>query len=308
MRTLKAAATLLFTVLCTCCLAQDRLTELKRTIWDYVQESKKKPSAIYLASSPEARLASEYVYYGGDLIDTFAMNPATEPRQILAEARRALLLAQSLDSNNKAAPLLLGNMVYKYEDKQEAEQWYRKALLIDFDYYDAHFNLGIIYSDTGLCDSAKLHLTWAAQLKPEQAIHGYPAIASCYENADMLDSALVYRKKSVAEEPQSGLAYAYYLLGMHYGKWRNDFPKSIYYLNMALGLDDNEVYYEDLSVAYGLSDRFKDAYDLLKQGIKRHPNYRPLYVNMAITCENMGLTTQVKKYQTIADKLIRKDK
>jgi tetratricopeptide (TPR) repeat protein len=83
------------------------------------------------------------------------------------------------------------------------------------------------------------------------------------------------------------------LLGMHY----QDFPKSIEKLNQAIALPggQQEHFYKNLGIAYGMSKDYTNSERVLKEGIRLFPNSSMLHQTLAATYENQGRLDEARQ-------------
>ncbi|MCX7954911.1 MAG: hypothetical protein N3A01_06945 [Bacteroidales bacterium] len=80
-----------------------------------------------------------------------------------------------------------------------------------------------------------------------------------------------------------------YMLGFLYGKYKNDLEKSLYYLNRAYRIKNNDKQLlKDLGVAYGLKAKFDSSLFFFRKSIVADSNDAQSYLNMAITFYNIN--------------------
>jgi tetratricopeptide (TPR) repeat protein len=218
---------------------------------------------------------------------------------------RYLLLDSSIAHLNEAiriypthsnAWLLLGNAVYKRTHKpQDVIPIYEKASAYRVGgYYDANFNLGVVYNENNQPGPAKDNLLKAFAVKPEQVECRY-LLAQTYAKLNQPDSVEVWLRKG--EELRKIDASDYYQVGTGFGKTANNFEKAIEYLNKAVAVNPNvELYYEDLGVAYGLSGRFDEAIATSQRLIQVNPNYPAAYMNLSVSYRNKGNKALADQY------------
>ena len=218
---------------------------------------------------------------------------------------RYLLLDSSIAHLNEAiriypthsnAWLLLGNAVYKRTHKpQDVIPIYEKASAYRVGgYYDANFNLGVVYNENNQPGPAKDNLLKAFDVKPEQVECRY-LLAQTYAKLNKPDSVEIWLRKG--EELRKIDASDYYQVGTGFGKTANNFEKAIEYLNKAVAVNPNvELYYEDLGVAYGLSGRFDEAIATSQRLIQVNPNYPAAYMNLSVSYRNKGNKALADQY------------
>lgn len=210
---------------------------------------------------------------------------------------RNLLLDSSIAHLNEAirvypthsnAFLLLGNAVYKRYHKPELViPIYEKAAAYRVGgYYDAYFNLGVVYNENNQPLPSKNNLLKAYEAKPEQVECRY-LLAQVYAKLNMPDSVEYWLRKG--EELRKIDAADYYQVGTGFGKTAGNFSKAVAYLNKAVEANPKvELYYEDLGVAYGLSGQFDKAIETSNKLIQLNPNYPAAYMNLSVSYRNKG--------------------
>jgi len=184
--------------------------------------------------------------------------------------------------------LLLGNAVYKRTHKpQDVIPIYEKASAYRVGgYYDANFNLGVVYNENNQPLPAKDNLLKAFAVKPEQVECRY-LLAQTYAKLNQPDSVEYWLRRG--EELRKIDASDYYQVGTGFGKTAHNFEKAIEYLNKAVAINPKvELYYEDLGVAYGLSGRFDEAIATAQRLIQFNPNYPAAYMNLSVSYRNKG--------------------
>lgn len=232
-------------------------------------------------------------------------------------AIRLALLDSSIAHLNQAvtiypihsnAWLLLGNAVYQRNHKpEEVIPIYTKAAAYrQGGYYDAYFNLGVVYNDINRPDSAKVNLLRAFDMKPEQVECRY-LLAQTYAKLNQPDSAALWLNKG--NEVRAITSGDYYSVGVAFGKVAHNMPVSIEYLKKAIEMDPKvELYYEDLGVAYGLNNQVDESIATSQKLIEVNPKYPPAYMNLFVSYRikgNLPLAQQyLSKYNELTGKNI----
>ena len=103
--------------------------------------------------------------------------------------------------------LLLGLALDRLGRHDEAEECLRKALKVDPDYDEAHYNLGYIYRWKGKFALAEKHLRRAIEIDPKYAL-------ACAELGQLLSKdrpkeALGFLRKGLKHNPKDGWSIAY---------------------------------------------------------------------------------------------------
>ncbi|MFQ5334587.1 MAG: tetratricopeptide repeat protein, partial [Flavobacteriales bacterium] len=87
----------------------------------------------------------------------------------------------------------------------------------------------------------------------------------------------------------------HYMLGVSLAKGKGQLDEGIAYMEkgVAMGYKD-ESGYSNLGIAYGMKGDFGKAIDIFKKGLSQHPNNAKLYLNLAVTYQNMGRPEEAK--------------
>jgi len=228
---------------------------------------------------------------------------STIRKLLLDSAISHLYDAVNIYKTHSNAWLLLGNAMYKRDhDPNEVIPVYEKAGAYRVGgYYDANFNLGIVYNEMKpgpnareYALKAKDNFLIAHSIKPEQ-VECLFLLAQCYAKLNQPDSVEYWLNKGEESRPAS--AADYYLIGTGFGKVAGNFPEAIIYLNKAVQMNPKaELYYEDLGVAYGLSGRFDDAITTSEKLIQINPKYPPAYMNLSVSYRNKGNAKLAAEY------------
>lgn len=259
----------------------------------------------------KAALSNIALFRDSGMIETILKDLGTPAEQIaIIEAQPDTILRKTLLDSSIAhlaaavniypthsnAWLMLGNAYYqRNHNPQEVIPIYTKAAQYRVGgYYDAYFNLGIVYNDLNQVESAKQNLLLAYNAKPEQGEVRF-MLAQVYAKLNTEDSALYWLKRGSEIRPIE--SYDYYQVAMGFGRVANNLPKSIEYLQKAISMDPNAVtYYEDLGVAYGLSGRIDDAIAVTEKILTIDSKYPPAYLNLAVSYRNKGNTQKYTEY------------
>jgi len=105
----------------------------------------------------------------------------------IAFARKALLTADSLDSNNSIIKYNLGVVAFRNGNLKEAERYFRQAVQLD-DYLDAHLYLGYIYQNEGKYEQAlKEYRYRVAHKKSEDDFYAFQAMKGIREVLQLMN-------------------------------------------------------------------------------------------------------------------------
>lgn len=215
-----------------------------------------------------------------------------------------LNLAIKAYPSHSNAWLLLGNAVYKrYHKPEQVIPIYENASAYRVGgYYDADFNLGIVYNENNQPAKAKDALLRAFTVKPEQVECRY-LLAQVYAKLNQPDSVAYWLQKG--EELRAVSAADYYQIGTGFGKVAHNFDMAITYLNKAVAANPKvELYYEDLGVAYGLSGRFDEAIATALKLMELNPKYPAAYSNLAVSYRMKGNKAMADQYQAKYNELV----
>ena len=230
-------------------------------------------------------------------LNTISMLPdSTIRNMILDSSIQHLYQAVSIYKTHSNAWLLLGNATYKrYHKPEEVIPIYEKAGAYRVGgYYDANFNLGIVYNESNQPLNAKINLLKAYEIKPESMEVRF-LLAQSYAKLNMPDSVDYWLKRGL--ELKKADAADYYLIGTGFGKVGRNLNKAIEFLNKAIELNPKaELYYEDLGVAYGLNNQFDEAIATSKKLIEINPKYAPAYKNLSLSYGNKGNKAMAEEY------------
>jgi tetratricopeptide (TPR) repeat protein len=218
---------------------------------------------------------------------------------------RNMLLDSSIAHLNEAiriypthsnAWLLMGNSMYqRYNDAQQVIPVYEKASAYRVGgYYDAYFNLGVVYNNTNQALKAKENLLKAHEMKPEVYECRF-LLAQSYAKLNQLDSCNYWLKRVEEIKPLS--EGDYYLIGTAFGKVANNLPMAIEFLKIAVQKNPKvELYLEDLGVAYGFNKQYDEAIATSNQLIALNPNYPAAYMNLSVSSRMKGNITAADEY------------
>lgn len=192
---------------------------------------------------------------------------------------------------------LLGNAYFNRNHKpQEVVDIYKRSVqLSGYNNYDAMFNLGFVYNEMNMADSAKVYLLGAARVKPEQEAYKF-ILPIVYAKLNKQDSVEVWLKIAAQVKPVD--AEYYYKIGTAFGKVAGNLPLAIQYLAKAAELNPKvELYLEDLGVAYGLSGNYDAAIATSLKLYELNPNYPAAYNNLMVSYANKGNMAAAKEWE-----------
>ncbi len=214
---------------------------------------------------------------GGTLIEKGAvMKNQSEKTKVMAQGIKYLDKALEIYPDNTNAHLLRGNAYYDaYKNIDEMTKSYNHVLSANPNHTDVHRNLNIISEQEN--DPKKV---------------------------DMLIN--FYETQVLPLGPSNFQAYD--ALGVLYGKKKNDLPNGIKYFEKALeyppanesNMRDYVGVMQDLAIAYGMNGKYPEALETNKKALKYQPNNAKILLNIGITYQQMGDTTNAQTYLTKA--------
>ena len=228
---------------------------------------------------------------------------STLRRMLLDSSISHLSEAIRVYPNHSNAWLLMGNAMWQLDHKaEEVIPVYEKAAASRVGgYYDAYFNLGIVYNEANKAKEARVNLLKAYEAKPEQMEVRF-LLAQTYAKLNMPDSVDYWLKWGLELKKED--AADFYLIGTGFGKVGGNLNKAIEFLNKAIALNPKaELYYEDLGVAYGLSGRFDEAIATSLKLIEMNPKYTAAYMNLSVSYRNKGNIKLADEYYNKAREL-----
>lgn len=241
---------------------------------------------------------------------------------------RVLEHAMRIYPENSQSILLYGNSMYaKNKNIDEAINIYREAIKYrPGGYFDALYNVGVLFYNQGKMDSALKYTELAYKAKPDH-IETKDMLAKLYAkfgrssdaiqlsggNASSLSELAINAKdggnyqeaislanQALAANPND--AKANYVIGICYARFMNRIPEGIPYLEKAIEGDKNNGYWmEDLAVAYGMSGQIKKTIPILERVIELRPNEPAAYRNLATSYMNLGQGDKAAYYTRLAD-------
>ena len=88
-----------------------------------------------------------------------------------------------------------------------------------------------------------------------------------------------------------------YTLGNLYGRFKNDLPRSLWYLNRAVVQNPKNAFaMKDLGVAYGISMKYDSSIYFFKKAVELEPKDAQIYLNIGITLMNTNNKEEAQKY------------
>jgi tetratricopeptide (TPR) repeat protein len=193
-------------------------------------------------------------------------------------------------------------------------------------FFDANFNLGVIYYNENNMDSAYFFIKSAHEINPnhpetsdiyskilvkmgktqealaisanstgENEIQKTIDLAMAAKDAQNFGEVLNLAEKILVKDPQN--ADANYLKGISLARGMNKIAEGIPYLEIAINKNKtNPLWNEDLAVAYGMTGQIAKTVPLLEAVIQSKPNDPNPYFNLAASYAKMGNLKKSKEY------------
>lgn len=170
---------------------------------------------------------------------------------------------KALNSLNNLSDKLYngGNQIFSRGDYEGALEKYQLVLDLNPDYYQSHFQIGVIQKKLGNYDEALYRFTETVRIKPDYE-KGWFALGLTNQKNGDYDPALKAYTKAVEANPNYAKAYAQqgtiYLL-------HEDYPNAEEAYNMAIQSDPMYVKpYTDLGKLYIKQEKYEEALNSLK--------------------------------------------
>jgi len=162
--------------------------------------------------------------------------------------------------------------------------------------------LVVIYNDSRRWKESIPYLRALIDFKP---IDGgfYYKLADAFKNTGEPDSAIKYFNISTEVNPDLN-AQNTYQIGLCYGRYKNDLPKAIEYLNKASALDPTNLQIkEDLGVAFAMSNQPNNAIPIFRSILSSQPQYLNVIYNLSLAYRSLGRIDSAEYYLKVAQSL-----
>ena len=194
------------------------------------------------------------------LLSNWGFLPSTEG---YPKAKAASLEALQLDDSLAEAFTSLASIQSSYEwNWEEAEKNFKRAIVLNPNYVNAHHWYSFSLSLTGRHQEALAEMKEAVQLDPLSLILNANLGYTLYVGRKY-DEAIEQLKNTIDLDPNFAITYQY--LGYAY-EMKGNYARSIEALKKATSLaPDNLTFYADLARAYAVSDQNSEAEKMLNQ-------------------------------------------
>jgi tetratricopeptide (TPR) repeat protein len=282
--------------------------------------------ADYKTSNQSAKVATALGGTYLEMGDTTKSNASKD--NFYKKGEEILNHSLSIYPENSQTWLLLGNLYFKRDkNNAKAKFYYKKAMEYrSMRFFDANFNLGVIYYNENNMDSAYLFIKAAHDIKPNHAetsdiyskiliklgktqealaisanttggneMQKTIELAMAAKDAQNFVESLNLAEKVLAQDPQN--AEANYLKGISLARGMNKIVEGIPFLEIATKKNKtNPLWNEDLAVAYGMTGQIAKTVPLLEAVIQSKPNDPNPYFNLAASYAKLGNMKKSQEY------------
>ncbi len=188
-----------------------------------------------------------------------------------------------------------GNEALRNQYLKQAIQYLNHSLEIYPAYGDALLLLGNAwYEYDKNYDSTLIAYKSLLRLNPNHN-QAYTNLDIIFKNLDSADYKIKVYKELYEINPER--FETNYNLGNLYGRFKNDIPSAIYYLNRAVKTDPNKAFaLKDLGVAYGFQAKYDSSIYFLKKATELDPKDAQAFLNIGISYMNLNQKEEAQKY------------
>lgn len=217
--------------------------------------------------------------------------------------RAAKLLADAVktDPTNDRAHYFEGMIRFqKFGDAPKAEELLRKAIELNNDDADYHYQLGAVLAATERHPEAVDQFEQTLKLKPDHA-EAQLRLGRSLETLERFDAAQVAYREAVKGNPR--LPEAYNALGMLYFRFEQYAHAAQVLKNAVENIPDFAQNYHDLGLVYQAQHRFDDAVAQFKHAMDLEPGQASAMFNLGMTYLAQNNSSQallmLKRYQML---------
>ena len=172
---------------------------------------------------------------------------------------------------------------------------YKKAILLNPDYAEAHLNLGNAYEDLSQFDNTILSYQKAITLNPNYS-EAYNNLGNVYQNLHQFENAIKSYQKAIELEPD--YAEAHFSIGLAY-KELGYLEDAAEHLEKVIILKpkfiDANNFLGKILITLGRPD---SAYDYFNQAIELKPDFAEAHNNLGVALQDLGeLDDAVQSYE-----------
>ncbi len=189
-------------------------------------------------------------------------------------------------------------------DDEESERCLRRALEIDPDYEEAHYNLGVQARFRRDYDEAERRLRRAIELDPSYA-EAYAELGWVLVSLRRLDEAEPHLRRALALDPSRFRTHAY-LGNLLFATGRPDKGEASYAQAVRIAPDDSTARWWHADVLRALGHTV-EAERELRAALARDPSCRPAHQRLARLLDETGREGEAREHHARADELADRD-
>ncbi|OHD18801.1 MAG: hypothetical protein A2086_03245 [Spirochaetes bacterium GWD1_27_9] len=156
--------------------------------------------------------------------------------------------------------------------KENAKEWFEKAIKIKSNYHPALNELGLYYLDKGEFDKAEDFFNRAIQGYKDYK-YPYYNLSKIYKEKNQPEKAKAFLKKAIKCDPN--YIGALNNLGILYYD-ETDYDSALYYYTKAIEIDNFYKYsLYNIGLVFDAFGQYKKAYEMYKRALDSDPKYKP---------------------------------
>jgi cytochrome c-type biogenesis protein CcmH/NrfG len=221
-----------------------------------------------------------------------------EKNELLHGAITHLRAAIEIYPEHGTAWILLGNAYHELKDYQNSLDAYREAIRNRPNLLESYKNAAVTarkmhqYALAGAFYKAELDKRRETHA-PEDANYWFDRGKNYEDWGSQPDSAIWAYRTAIQLDPRKAEAYGQ--MGRVYGMQLNDLDHAIEYGEKAVALDPKlDWVFENIGIAYGMKKDYEKSIAAFLNGIRIRPTSGKLYMNLALTYQNMGDATRAQ--------------
>ena len=201
------------------------------------------------------------------------------------------------DINSCNNPIILsnlGSLYIRFNDFYRAMSSFTRAIQIDSNSFEPHFNLGLLYASyLGRLEDARYHYEKVVQLNPKISWVkqvAYANLGSINHKQGKYKEAVEFSQKALLlKGPKRVRAVAFVTLANCYIDSLGDTTKAVKAFKKAIEEDSREMSaYINLSLIYDKQGKYDFAKRIIKEGLSADSNYAPLHCERGINNYRLG--------------------
>lgn len=220
-----------------------------------------------------------------DNIDTLSLAYEHQQAGRFKEAESLCRQILKGEPNNVDALHLLGVLMYRQEKLQESAELISKAVEIDPEYAEGHYNLANVLDELGKPDQAIASFQRAIKLNPDYAKAHYN-LGIIFKEQNKLDDATESFQRAIACDPN--YAKAHNNLGMVF-KEQGKLDEALASFQKAIACDPRcAPVYNNMGIVLKNLKKLKEAVSAYAKAIDLDPNYADAYANLGIALKEQN--------------------